>query len=73
MTTKVYRVIVQIDQPRDGFPGRVAEGAYIVDDNTVILTDLQEFRSRTMKVGATAISWSQVRTLDERIPSRSTR
>jgi len=39
MTTKVYRVIVQIDQPRDGFPGRVAEGAYIVDDGTVTLTN----------------------------------
>ena len=39
MTSKVNRVIVQIDQPRDGFPGRVAEGAYIVEDNTVTLTN----------------------------------
>ncbi len=34
----IHRVTVQLDPPKDDFPGRVTEGYYIVDDGLLIMT-----------------------------------
>ncbi len=40
--TKVFSVVIQIKAPgRHGFPGRTVEGAYIVENGSVILTDYE--------------------------------
>jgi hypothetical protein len=39
MSKKVQFVTIQIRPPKGEFPGQVAEGAYIVKDGLVILTD----------------------------------
>ncbi len=34
----IHRVTVQLDPPKDDFPGRVTEGYYIVDDGVLVMT-----------------------------------
>ena len=34
----IHRVTVQLEPPKDDFPGRVTEGYYIVDDGVLVMT-----------------------------------
>jgi hypothetical protein len=39
MTTKIYKVTIQVDKPSGDSPGRVSEGCYTLEDSIVTLTD----------------------------------
>ena len=39
MTNEVKRVVIQTRAPRGADPGRIAEGFYVVVDNSVVMTD----------------------------------